>query len=53
MKTGAISVWTLGNRKIAKQEILMNQIMIELSYHYNLSLVKKGWKKKARESHFT
>ena len=39
MKTGAVSVWTLGNRKIAKQEILMNEIMIELSSHYKLSLV--------------
>lgn len=39
MKTGAVSVWTLGNRKIAKQEILMNKIMIELSSHYELSLV--------------
>lgn len=39
MKPGAVSVWTLGNRKIAKQEILMNEIMIELSSHYRLSLV--------------
>lgn len=39
MKQGAVSVWTLGNRKIAKQEILMNEIMIELSSHYELSLV--------------
>lgn len=39
MKPGAVSVWTLGNRKIAKQEILMNEIMIELSSHYQLSLV--------------
>ena len=39
MKPSSVSVWTLGNRKIAKQEILMNNIMIELSSHYNLSLV--------------
>lgn len=39
MKTGAVSVWTLGNRKIAKQEILMNKIMIEMCSHYELSLV--------------
>lgn len=39
MKPNAISVWTLGNRKVAKQEIFMNKIMIELSKHYNLSLL--------------
>lgn len=39
MKPNAVSVWTLGNRKIAKQEILMNDIMIELCTHYQLSLV--------------
>ncbi len=39
MNPNAISVWTLGNRKIAKQEILMNNIMIELGSQYNLSLV--------------
>lgn len=39
MNSNAISVWTLGNRKIAKQEILMNNIMIELCSHYKLSLV--------------
>lgn len=39
MNSKAISVWTLGNRKIAKQEIFMNRIMIELCSHYNLSLV--------------
>lgn len=39
MKPNSVSVWTLGNRKIAKQEILMNDIMIELSSHYQLSLV--------------
>ncbi len=39
MKPGAISVWTLGNRQIAKQEIHMNKIMIELSSNYNMSLI--------------
>lgn len=39
MKPNAVSVWTLGNRKIAKQEIFMNKIMIELCTHYQLSLV--------------
>lgn len=39
MKPNAVSVWTLGNRKIAKQEILMNKIMIELCTHYQLSLI--------------
>lgn len=39
MKLNAISVWTLGNRKIAKQEIHMDNIMIELCSHYKLSLV--------------
>lgn len=39
MKPGAVSVWTLGNRKIAKQEILMDKIMIELCSHYKISLV--------------
>lgn len=39
MKNGSVSVWTLGNRKIAKQEILMNEIMVELCSHYRLSLV--------------
>ena len=39
MKSGAVSVWTLGNRKIAKQEIYMNNIMVELAAHYNMALV--------------
>lgn len=39
MKNNSVSVWTLGNRKIAKKEILMNKIMIELCSHYQLSLV--------------
>ena len=39
MKSGAVSVWTLGNRKIAKQEIYMNNIMVELATHYNMALV--------------
>lgn len=39
MKSEAISVWTLGNRKIAKQEIRMDNIMIELCSYYKLSLV--------------
>ncbi|MDE6285291.1 MAG: DNA methylase, partial [Bacilli bacterium] len=38
MKDYSISVWTLGNRKIAKQEILMNDIMTELCSQYQLRL---------------
>ncbi len=39
MKPTSVSVWTLGNRKVAKQEIYMNKIMIELGTRYNLSLL--------------
>lgn len=39
MKPNAISVWTLGNRKIAKREILMDDIMVELCSNYNMSLI--------------
>lgn len=39
MKPNAISVWTLGNRKVAKQEIFMNKIMIELCEHYHIHLL--------------
>lgn len=39
MKPNAISVWTLGNRKVAKQEIFMDKIMIELCKPYNLQLL--------------
>ena len=39
MKPHAISVWTLGNRKVAKQEIFMNKIMIELCEHYQIRLL--------------
>ena len=39
MKPNAISVWTLGNRKVAKQEIYMNKIMIELCNAYRLKLL--------------
>lgn len=39
MKPGAISVWTLGNRKVLKQEVLMNKIMIELCEHYHMQLL--------------
>lgn len=39
MKPRAVSVWTLGNRKIAKKEIPMDKIMEELCIHYNLRLV--------------
>lgn len=39
MKADTISVWTLGNRKIAKQEIYMDRIMLELANYYNLDLV--------------
>lgn len=39
MKPYAISVWTLGNRKVAKQEIFMNKIMIELCEPYHMQLL--------------
>ncbi|SHH68801.1 hypothetical protein [Desulfosporosinus lacus] len=39
MKPASVSVWTLGNRKVAKQEIYMNKIMVELGLRYNLSLL--------------
>lgn len=39
MKPNAISVWTLGNRKVAKQEIFMNKIMIELCEPYHMQLL--------------
>lgn len=39
MKPNAISVWTLGNRKVAKQEIFMDKIMIELCETYHLKLL--------------
>ena len=39
LKPNAISVWTVGNRKVAKQEIYMNSILTELAGEYNLSLL--------------
>lgn len=39
MKSNAISVWTLGNRKVAKQEIFMDKIMIELCKPYHMQLL--------------
>lgn len=39
MKPNAISVWTLGNRKVAKQEIFMNKIMVELCENYKMQLL--------------
>ena len=39
MKPNAIFVWTLGNRKVAKQEIFMNNIMIELCEPYHMQLL--------------
>lgn len=39
MKPNAISVWTLGNRKVAKQEIFMDKIMIELCASYHMDLL--------------
>ena len=39
MKPGAISVWTLGNRKVLKQEVLMDRIMVELSSNYSMELL--------------
>lgn len=35
----SVSVWTLGNRKIAKQEICMNEIMEELCHNHNMTLL--------------
>lgn len=39
LKPDAILVWTVGNRKVAKQEIYMNKIVIELSEIYGLSIL--------------
>ena len=39
MKPNAISVWTLGNRKVAQQEIFMDKIMVELCQAYNMNLL--------------
>lgn len=39
MMPNAISVWTLGNRKVAKQEIFMDKIMVELCEYYELELL--------------
>jgi hypothetical protein len=39
LEPNAISVWTLGNRKVAKQEIFMNKIMIELCETYRMQLL--------------
>lgn len=39
LEPNAISVWTLGNRKVAKQEIFMNKIMIELCEPYHMRLL--------------
>lgn len=39
MKPNAISVWTLGNRKVAKQEIYLNKIMVELCRPYCMQLL--------------
>ena len=39
LKPNAISVWTLGNRKVAKQEIFMDKIMIELCEPYQMRLL--------------
>ena len=39
LKACSVSVWTLGNRKIAKQEICMNEIMVELCQNHNMLLL--------------
>ena len=39
IKPSGVSVWTLGNRRVARQEIFMNKILAELSGSYNLSLL--------------
>ena len=39
MKPTSVSVWTLGNRKVARKEIYMNKIITELGTRYNLSLL--------------
>ena len=39
LKPNAISVWTLGNRKVARQEIFMDKIMIELCEKYQMQLL--------------
>lgn len=39
LKPNSVSVWTLGNRKIAKLEICMDKIMEELCQNYNMMLL--------------
>jgi site-specific DNA-methyltransferase (cytosine-N4-specific) len=39
IKPSGVSVWTLGNRRVARQEIFMNKILAELSGSYDLSLL--------------
>ena len=39
MNPEAISVWTVGNRKIAKKEIFMDRIMMDLAKHYHMDFV--------------
>jgi len=39
VKPAAVSVWTLGNRKVGKQEIYMNTIITELGKRYGLDLL--------------
>ena len=49
MKTNSYLIWIVGNRKVAYEEIRMNEILVELSNHYNLRLIldfKRGIYKK-------
>lgn len=39
LKPNSILVWTVGNRRVAKQEIYMNKILEELSKNYGLSVL--------------
>lgn len=39
LKPNAISVWTVGNRQVARQEIYMNKILVELGKRYGLLLL--------------
>lgn len=45
LKPNAISVWTVGNRRVAKQEIYMNNILVELGNCYDLVLLTKFTRK--------
>jgi len=39
IKPTGVAVWTIGNRRIARQEIFMNRILTELGAFYNMKLL--------------